>query len=277
MERADPVRLADSRGEVEFKDVNFTYPGRESILRNVSFTVQPGEKVAFVGPSGAGKSTIVDLLSRFYDADEGVVLFDGYDVRDLELKSLRQQIGIVSQDTFLFDDTLYQNIAFGGTSPSQCEVEAAAKVAKIHDFVVSLPEGYQTLVGERGVRLSGGQRQRIAIARAVLCNARVIVLDEATSSVDTIGERMIQDELNHLIEGRTAIIIAHRMSAIQGTDRIFLLDEGGLSASGTHQALLSSNPLYRELFFNQDHSSAPDPVRETASDAEDHFRLRASA
>jgi ABC-type multidrug transport system fused ATPase/permease subunit len=255
MESADPLKISDSRGALEFKDVSFTYPGRESVLRGITFRVEPGEKVAFVGQSGAGKSTIVDLLSRFYDPIDGAVLFDGQDLRDLELKSLRRQIAIVSQDTFLFDDSLFDNIAFGGNSPTQGEVEAAAKVANIHDFIVSLPEGYQTLVGERGVRLSGGQRQRIAIARAILRNARVVVLDEATSSVDTIGERMIRDELDRLIEGRTAIIIAHRMSAIQGADRIFVIEDGAIVATGTHEALLGTNPLYRELFFNGDYDA----------------------
>ena len=266
VEAAHPIKIDEVGGRIEFKDVGFSYPDRGSILKGVSFSIGHGEKVAFVGPSGAGKTTVVDLLCRFYDPTEGVVRFKGHDLRELELKSLRQNISIVSQDTFLFDDTLFENIAFGGDSPTQGDIEAAAKVANIHDFITSLPDGYDTLVGERGVRLSGGQRQRIAIARAVLRNASVIILDEATSSVDSISERLIQEELSHLVAGRTAIIIAHRISAIKDADRIFVLDNGMIAAEGNHQSLLDNSELYRELFLKQCHDG---------SSLEDYFVERA--
>ncbi len=248
-EKPDPVMPRSIRGEIEFRSVSFSYRDRPGVLNNVSFRVEPGSRVAFVGPSGAGKSTIVDLLCRHYDPAEGSVRLDGCDVRDLPLGFLRRQIGIVSQDTFLFDDSFQENIAFGGDLAPVADIEEAAKVADIHDFISGLPDGYQTIIGERGVRLSGGQRQRIAIARAVLRNPPIIVLDEATSSVDTIVERRIQTALSRLIEGKTVIVIAHRLSAIQNVDRIFLLDEGEIIADGSHEELLEASSLYRELFF----------------------------
>ena len=250
-EAINPVFPAAVLGGIEFRDVDFSYPERAGVLKGLTFKIAPGEKVGFVGQSGAGKTTIVDLLCRFYDPDQGAILLDDCDIRHLTLKTLRNQIAIVSQDTLLFDDTIYENIAFGCDNPAPDAVEEAARVANIHSFIANLPDGYKTIVGERGVRLSGGQRQRISIARAVLRNAAVIILDEATSSVDSIRERMIQEELNNLIEGKTAIIIAHRFSTMHGVDRIFVLENGEITAAGSHDDLLASSLLYREMFTHQ--------------------------
>ena len=253
-EASQAHRLQGRCQTIEFRNVSFDYPGRDGVLRNVSFKIEAGEKVAIVGPSGAGKTTIVDLLCRFYDSSEGVILINGHDIKDLDLKWLRAQIAIVSQDTFLFDDSLAENIAFGASSPTRELVVDAARVANIHSFISTLGDRYETVVGERGVRLSGGQRQRIAIARAVLRNAPLILLDEATSSVDSIGERAIHAELARLIEGKTALIIAHRLSAFRGADRILLLDGGRIIAEGSHTLLLDVSPLYRDLFLKQSYN-----------------------
>ena len=221
-------------------------PG-EPVLKGVDFFVPSGTVVALVGPSGAGKTTIVDLLPRFYEPTGGAIEIDGIDLRDLELASLRGGLGVVSQDTVLFHDTVRANIAYGMEGAPQGRVEAAARAAHAHDFVMELPEGYETVVGERGTTLSGGQRQRIAIARAVLRDPPVLVLDEATSALDTESERLVQEAMEGLIAGRTVFVIAHRLSTIQRADRIVVLDGGRIVQQGTHAALMESGGLYRRL------------------------------
>jgi ABC-type multidrug transport system fused ATPase/permease subunit len=250
-ESPQPKQLAGVSGEIEFRGVSFSYPGRPDVLREVSFTARAGAKIALVGPSGAGKTTVIDLLYRFYDPSAGAIYLDGHDIRDLRLDFLRRQLSIVSQDTFLFDDTIYENLAFGKDGATRDEIEAAAAAADIHDFIKGLPDGYATVIGERGVKLSGGQKQRIAIARAVLRDSRVIVLDEATSSLDSIGERKVQAALEKLVAGKTVIVIAHRFSTIQQADSILALREGQIVAEGTHPELMETSGLYQELYSKQ--------------------------
>jgi subfamily B ATP-binding cassette protein MsbA len=225
---------------IEFKEVGFGYadgPGR--ILRGVSFPVRAGQMVAIVGRSGAGKTTLVNLLPRFYDVSAGAILIDGVDIRDVTLASLRQQIGIVTQDTVLFDDSIATNIAYGSPAASPREIEAAARAANAHDFIVALPRAYDTMIGERGQRLSGGQRQRLAIARALLKNAPILVLDEATSALDTESELLVQEALANLMLNRTSFVIAHRLSTIRRADAIIVLERGRVVEIGRHDELLT--------------------------------------
>lgn len=250
-ESSHPTVIERVRGEIEFRNVSFSYPGRPEVLKGISFRIAEGSRIAIVGPSGAGKSTIIDLLYRFYDPAEGGIYLDGCDLKELGIGFLRRQISIVSQDTLLFDTTIYENLAFGKEGVSREDVEEAARIANIHDFIAGLPKGYETIIGERGVKLSGGQKQRIAIARALLRNSRIIVLDEATSSLDSIGERKIQAALEHLITGKTVIIIAHRLSTIQDVERIFALNDGVIIAEGTHPELLQASDLYKDLYAKQ--------------------------
>ncbi|MBI3582064.1 MAG: lipid A export permease/ATP-binding protein MsbA [Nitrospinae bacterium] len=235
------------RREVAFKDVTFSY-GNEPVLRGVSFTAGAGTITAIVGMSGAGKTTMVDLIPRFYDPAGGAVLFDGVDVRTATLESLRAQIGIVTQDVFLFNDTIKNNIAYGREGTPMELIEAAAKSAYAHEFIRSLPSGYDTVVGERGARLSGGQKQRISIARALLKNPAVLILDEATSALDTESEIEVQRVLNNLMENRTTFVIAHRLSTILHADRILVVERGRIVESGTHKDLLAANGVYRKVF-----------------------------
>jgi ATP-binding cassette, subfamily B, bacterial MsbA len=232
--------LSPFQDAIEFRDVSFGYEeGHEHILRAVSFTVRAGQMVAIVGRSGAGKTTLVNLLPRFYDVGSGGILIDGVDLRDVTLSSLRQQIGMVTQDTVLFDDTIAHNIAYGTPRASPQEVEAAARAAHAHEFVMALPDGYQTMIGERGQRLSGGQRQRIAIARALLKNAPILVLDEATSALDSESERLVQEALTNLMMNRTSFVIAHRLSTIRRADAIIVLERGRVVEMGRHDELLT--------------------------------------
>ncbi|MGN6813307.1 MAG: ABC transporter ATP-binding protein [Thermomicrobiales bacterium] len=248
-ERPDALELRPMRGEVTFDDVSFSYTGaKRDALSHVSFTARPGERVALLGPTGSGKSTIINLLPRFYDVTDGRILVDGHDLRDLTLTSLRDQIGTVLQETFLFSVSVRENIAYGRRDATDEEVVAAAKAARAHDFIMWLPQGYDTELGERGVNLSGGQKQRLAIARALLLNPRILILDDATSSVDSETEYQIQQALETLMAGRTSFIIAQRLSTVQQADQILVLHNGQITERGTHLDLLENEGFYRELY-----------------------------
>ncbi|WP_432360823.1 ABC transporter ATP-binding protein [Sporosarcina sp. UB5] len=237
------------KGEIQFDHVGFSYEEDDGpVLRDVNFTVKPGETVALVGMSGGGKSTIVSLIPRFYDVTAGSIRIDGYDVRDIQLKSLRDQIGIVLQDSILFSDSVKSNILMGNPDATDDEVIAAAKAANAHDFIESLPEGYDTTVGERGVKLSGGQKQRIAIARVFLKNPPLLILDEATSALDLESEALIQESLERLASDRTTVIVAHRLSTITHADKIFVIDHGELKEVGSHEELMAQQGIYYNLF-----------------------------
>jgi ATP-binding cassette subfamily B protein len=245
----DPVRLTPVKGGVEFDNVTFAYDGVRQILRGVSFAVQPGELIGLVGPSGGGKSTVVSLVARFYDVTGGAVRIDGVDVRSLDTGHYREQIGIVLQDPYLFHGTVLENIRYGAPDASLGAVVQAAKAANAHDFICKLGQGYDTVVGERGHTLSGGERQRISIARAILHDPRILILDEATSSVDTETERQIQEALERLIQGRTVFAIAHRLSTLRRASRLFVIEKGRLAEAGTHRELLGKpNGIYRKLY-----------------------------
>jgi ABC-type multidrug transport system fused ATPase/permease subunit len=248
-ERPGALELRPMRGEVTFEDVSFGYTGaKRDALAHVSFTARPGERVALLGPTGSGKSTIINLLPRFYDVTGGRILVDGHDLRDLTLTSLRDQIGTVLQETFLFSVSVRENIAYGRRDATDEEVVAAAKAARAHDFIMRLPQGYDTELGERGVNLSGGQKQRLAIARALLLNPRILILDDATSSVDSETEYQIQQALETLMAGRTSFIIAQRLSTVQQADQILVLHNGQITERGTHVDLLDNEGFYRELY-----------------------------
>ncbi|WP_440008784.1 ABC transporter ATP-binding protein [Halomicrococcus sp. SG-WS-1] len=255
----DAVKLDDVAGRVEYDHVDFAYgvegessDGRSSdsevVLRDVTFTADPGETVGLVGPTGAGKSTICKLLVRLYDVTDGAIRVDGHDVRDVTVESLRSHVGYVGQDTFLFDGSVRENVAYGSFDASDEEIEAAAKAAEAHEFITNLPEGYDTRVGERGVKLSGGQRQRISIARTVLADPDILVLDEATSDVDTETEMLIQRSLDRLTEDRTTFVIAHRLSTVKGADTILSVDDGEIVERGSHEELLEEDGLYADLW-----------------------------
>jgi ATP-binding cassette subfamily B multidrug efflux pump len=251
-DRPGALDLAEVRGEVQFERVTFRYfKGGEAVLSNVSFEVEPGQTVALLGATGSGKTTIINLLPRFYDASEGRVLVDGYDVRDLTLESLRSHIGIVLQETTLFSGTIRANIAYGRPDAPLDEVVAAARAAAAHDFIVDFPLGYETPVGERGSTLSGGQKQRIAIARALLTNPRILILDDSTSSVDVATEYRIQQALEQLMLGRTSFVIAQRISTVRNADLILVLDQGRIAAAGSHAELLESSEMYADIYSSQ--------------------------
>jgi subfamily B ATP-binding cassette protein MsbA len=234
------------REAIEFDNVGFSYD-REPVLRDVSVRIAKGKTVALVGPSGGGKSTLADLIPRFYDPTEGSIRIDGIDLRDTDLESLRKLMGVVTQESILFNDTIFNNIAFGMENASEADVIRAAKVANAHDFIMETEKGYQTLIGERGTKLSGGQRQRLSIARAVLKNPPILILDEATSALDSESERLVQDALAHLMENRTSVVIAHRLSTIQHADEILVIQGGAIVERGTHDQLLAQGGLYRKL------------------------------
>jgi ATP-binding cassette subfamily B protein len=251
-DRPDPVRLTPVRGRVTFENVTFAYDGVRQVLRGVSFDVQPGELIGLVGPSGGGKSTVVSLIARFYDVTGGAVRVDGVDVRQLDTGHYRQQLGMVLQEPYLFHGSVLENIRYGLPDASLAAVVAAAKAANAHDFICGLGQGYDTMVGERGHTLSGGERQRVSIARAILHDPRILILDEATSSVDTETEREIQEALERLIAGRTVFAVAHRLSTLRRASRLFVLEQGRLAEHGTHRELLDTHDgIYRRLYEMQ--------------------------
>jgi len=266
------IELASSRGEIKLENVTFRYPtGVTTAISDIDLHIEPGKTYALVGASGAGKSTILSLILRLYDPTVGAVKIDGSDLRSLTQKSLREQIGLVSQETFLFHDTIFKNIQFGRLSATAEEVYAAAKTASAHEFILAQPDGYDTVIGDKGCLISGGQQQRLAIARALLKNAPILLLDEATSSLDTESEKQIQKALEKLSAGRTVIAIAHRLSTILSADQIVVLESGSIKEIGTHAELLEKSGYYRRLYdlqFNQptdvtsESASEPDVLAE---------------
>ena len=257
-DRPDARPLSLEGGVVRFDGVQFAYDKRRPILSDVSFEIGQDRKVAVVGPSGAGKSTLVRLLFRFYEVTNGAVRLDGQDIRDVTQESLRRHIGVVPQDTVLFNDTISANIGYGRPGSSMAEIIEAAKSAQIHEFIESLPDGYQTIVGERGLKLSGGEKQRVAIARVLLKDPEVLVLDEATSALDTATEQALQDALTRVARGRTTLVIAHRLSTIVDADEILVLRDGAIYERGSHAVLMAKNGLYRDMWERQ-HSRSPEP------------------
>jgi subfamily B ATP-binding cassette protein MsbA len=237
---------------ITFKDVGFAYPGTSMpALDGVTFTLEKGKTYALVGSSGAGKSTLLSLMLRFYDVNKGQIAFDGVPIDQITLDSLRQAIALVTQEVMLFDDTIEANIRYGNMAAPPRAVQQAAQAAAAHDFITQLPMGYDTIVGEQGMRLSGGQRQRVAIARALLKDAPILLLDEATSALDTQSERLVQQALDHLKEGRTCLIVAHRLSTVQNADHLFVLDQGKIVESGTHETLMAQNGVYATFYATQ--------------------------
>jgi len=250
VDRSDARKMPRARGEVHFEHVSFAYDN-EPVLDDITFTAAPGEVVALVGSSGAGKTTVVGLLNRFYDVTGGAIRIDGHDLREVTLDSLRDNLALVDQETFLFNDTVHGNIAYGSNGASREQVAAAARQAFAEDFILQLPEGFDTVIGDRGVRLSGGQRQRLCIARAILRDAPVLILDEATSALDTESEAMVQKALNNLMQNRTTLVIAHRLSTVMHADAILVLDRGRIVEQGQHEQLLRSGGIYQRLYDMQ--------------------------
>lgn len=243
--------LEHVQGKIEFKHVHFSYSENRKALSDICFTIEPGEMVALVGPSGAGKTTITQLVLRFYDTEEGSVLVDGHNVKDVNLQSLRSHIGIVTQETYLFHDTIENNLKYARAGASESELISAAQAANIHDFIMGLPEAYKTVVGERGHKLSGGERQRLAIARVLLKNPKILILDEATSALDSVNESLIQQAFLPLMKGRTSLVIAHRLSTILAADKIFVVEQGRIVESGSHAQLLALEGVYATLYRQQ--------------------------
>lgn len=261
-EKPDAIQLGRISGDVAFENVSFSYNPMAPVLRNVSFRVRPGQLVALLGGSGSGKTTIVSLMSRFYDVTEGRITIDGIDLRDVTLSSLRKNVCVAQQDVFLYSATVRDNIAYGAPGATDEQVIGAAKAAQIHDFIISLPNGYNTWVGERGVTLSGGEKQRVAIARALLMDPAILILDDSTSSVDAETEHLIRRALDKLIEGRTTFIITHRLPIIKNADLILVLKDGRLVEQGKHDELMAANGLYRETYLGQLANQRPDEYPE---------------
>jgi subfamily B ATP-binding cassette protein MsbA len=279
VDRADAQPLPRIQGHLVLDRVSFAYKDNtdQHVLRGVSLEVNPGEVLALVGPSGAGKTTLVNLIPRFFDPQMGSVRIDGCDIRSVQVKSLRDQIGLVPQDTLLFGGTVRENILYGKLDASEEEMIAAARAANAHDFITQLPKGYETIVGERGVKLSGGQRQRIAIARAILKDPRILLLDEATSSLDSESEGLVQEALERLMQGRTSVVIAHRLSTVHHADRIAVLDHGALVELGTHAELITLDGLYARLYrmqFRDNGAAVIEPVVEVIVEAKPKPRSR---
>ncbi|NLX09280.1 MAG: ABC transporter ATP-binding protein [Chloroflexi bacterium] len=266
------IEMPPIEGHVELRDVWMRYIEDDPVLQGVSLAAQPGQTIALVGPTGAGKTTIINLLPRFYDVDAGAVLIDGHDVRDVTRESLRRQIGLVLQDTFLFSDTVMNNIRYGRPDATDEEVIAAARLAHADSFINTLPQGYETILGERGSGLSQGQRQLLAIARAALSNPRLLILDEATSSVDTRTERLIQRAMEDLMQGRTSFVIAHRLSTIRSADQVFVIHDGKIVERGTHTELLNAKGFYHDLYMSQFRREAPEPASPNGREAESAIR-----
>lgn len=243
---SNAVKLTEFQKSIEFKEVSFRYE-EDWVLKDINFTLEKGKTIALVGPSGSGKSTISDLIPRFYEVQKGQVLIDHQDIRDIELTSLIAQMGIVSQDTILFNDTVFNNIAFGNIQATQEDVEQAAKIANAHEFITKFTNGYETVIGDRGLKMAGGQRQRIAIARAILKNPPILILDEATSALDAENEKLVQEALYKLMQNRTSLVIAHRLSTIQNADEILVMQKGEIIERGTHQSLMQEEGLYNKL------------------------------
>jgi len=247
-----PGNITQLAGKIEFKNVNYKYPSRETqVLKNLSFVINPGEVAAIVGPSGSGKTTVIHLLLRFFDPITGSISADGHDLRDLGTTDLRRHIGLVTQDTILFDDTVFRNITIGKPDASMEEVVEAAKAADARAFIDAMPRGYETILGERGIKLSGGQRQRLAIARAIIKKPKILLLDEATSNLDTASEQAVQSSIEKILGGRTVVMVAHRLSTVRNADKIFVLKKGELAETGSHQELLAKGGIYRGLYEAQ--------------------------
>ena len=246
-EIANPISIKNLNHQIEFKNISFYYDKDNQILKNFNLTIPRGKTVALVGQSGSGKTTIANLLARFYDVTDGEILIDGINIKDLNLTEYRKLLGMVTQESVLFNDSVYNNIWMGKTEASEEEVIHAAKIANAHQFIENLPEKYQTNIGDDGNKLSGGQKQRISIARAVLKNPPIMILDEATSALDTESERLVQDALDHMMENRTSIVIAHRLSTIQKADHIVVMERGNIVEQGTHDKLITNNNVYKKL------------------------------
>jgi len=249
--RHNAAKSPDFKGAIEFDNVSFSYDGIKRVLQNISFRIEPGEIVGLAGPSGGGKTTLVNLVCRFYDPVDGRVLVDGIDVRNWDLYELRRNIGVVLQEPYLFRGTVAENIAYGNPEASLDDIIGAAKAANAHDFIVGFPDAYDTVLGERGQTVSGGERQRLSIARAILCNPRLLILDEATSSVDSKTEQRIQEAIDRLVKGRTTIAIAHRLSTLRKAGRLMILDKGKLVEQGTHEQLMAMDGVYAGLHKTQ--------------------------
>jgi len=250
-DKPDALIVTEFKNSIEFKDASFKYEKSDYILKNIDLTISKGKIIAIVGPSGAGKSTLVDLIPRFYDLTEGALLFDGTNIKDLKIESLRKLMGIVTQETILFNDTVKNNIAYGESTIPDSQIIDAAKAANAHKFIENLDNGYDTIIGDRGVKLSGGESQRLSLARALLKNPPILILDEATSSLDTESEILVQQAIERLMLGRTSIVIAHRLSTIQNADAIVVIDKGTIAEMGTHDQLLTSSGVYKKLYNMQ--------------------------
>jgi subfamily B ATP-binding cassette protein MsbA len=245
--KSNAIKLNEFKDSIEFKNVSFAYDLDKVVLKNINLKIEKGKTIALIGPSGGGKSTLADLVPRFYDPTQGEVCIDGISIADYDLESMRQHLGIVTQESILFNDTIFNNIAFGKPNVSEEEVMQAAKIANAHDFIMQTENGYETKIGERGSKLSGGQRQRLSIARAVLKNPPILILDEATSALDSESEKLVQEALFNLMKNRTSIVIAHRLSTIQHADEIVVIQDGTIAERGTHEELNQKNGIYKKL------------------------------